>query len=77
MIIFVPYGIYAIGEVVMQKATFAITIPHFFPHQYLHSLQKANQTSITSHILRFNVHETFQINPSSFLIFNNTFIQGL
>ncbi len=61
----------------MQKATFAITIPHFISLLYLHSLQKANQTSITSHILRFKGHETLQINQSNFLISNNTFIQGL
>ena len=53
----------------MQKAVFAITIPHFFPHLYLHSPQKAyHESSIQSLILRFNVHGTFQINQSNFLI---------
>ncbi len=59
----------------MQKATFAITIPHITSRLYL---QKANQTSsIQSLISRFCVHETLQIDQSNFLISNNTFVQGL
>ncbi len=61
----------------MQKATFAITISHFFSHAYLrslHYLQRPNHTSIT---LRFCVLGTFQINQSNFGISNNTFVQGL
>jgi hypothetical protein len=42
----------------MQKATFAITIPHFFlPISTLNA--EVNHKSITS---RFCVHGTFQIN---------------
>ena len=40
----------------MQKAVFAITIPHIVSRlylQFLHSMQKLNHTSL---ILRFNVH---------------------
>ncbi len=58
----------------MQKATFAVTIPHIASRLYLLSLQRHNHTSITS---RFCVHETLQINQSNILIFNNTFVQGL
>ncbi len=61
----------------MQKTTFAITIPHIISSIYLQSLQKVNHTSFTSHILRFKVYETLQINQSKFLISNNTFVQGL
>ncbi len=58
----------------MQKAIFAITIPHFFSHLYLHSLQKANhKSSIQSLISRFKVHETLQTNLTNFLIFCITF----
>ncbi len=59
----------------MQKATFAITIPHIASRLYLqslHSMQKLNHTSITS---RFCVHGTFQINQSNSLIFNPIFIR--
>ncbi len=61
----------------MQKATFAITIPHIASRlylQFLHSMQKLNHTSITS---RFCVHGTLKINQSNFGISNNTFFQGL
>ncbi len=40
----------------MQKATFAITILHFFLPISAY-ISEAHHTSITS---RFNVHETFQ-----------------
>ncbi len=66
----------------MQKAVFAITIPHFFSPtlasmQFLHSmhpvhtLQRSNHTSsVQSLISCFNVLETLQINQHNFLIFN-------
>ena len=61
----------------MQKATFAITFPHFFSHayqqslQFLHSMQKLNHTPITSIKSRFNVHGTLLIKQSNFLNFKN------
>ncbi len=55
----------------MQKATFAITIPHFFLPISAY-ISEANHTSITS---RFCVHGTFQINQSNFLIFNPAFVR--
>ncbi len=56
----------------MQRVTFTTSIPHIISH--LHSPQKAHHTSL---ILRFNVHETLQINQLNFGISNNTFCQGL
>jgi hypothetical protein len=61
----------------MQKATFAITIPHIASHLYLHSLQRPNHTSSNITLSCFKVHETIQINQSNLLIFNNAFVQGL
>ncbi len=65
----------------MQKATFAITIPHIVSRLYLqslHSLQRPNhKSSIQSITSRFCVHGTLQINQSNFLISNNTFVQVL
>ncbi len=55
----------------MQKATFAITIPHFLLHISAY-ISQANHTSITS---RSCVHGTLQINQSNFLISNNTFVR--
>ena len=41
----------------MQKAVFAITIPHFISHPYLRLMQKANhESSIQSITSRFNLH---------------------
>ena len=51
----------------MQKAAFAITIPHFFLPISTY-ISEANHTSITS---RFCVHETLQINQLNFLVFGN------
>ncbi len=53
----------------MQKATFAITIPHIISRLYL---QKENHISITS---RFCVYGTFQINQSNFLNSNPAFVR--
>ncbi len=53
----------------MQKATFTTSIPHIISRLFL---QRPNHTSITS---RFNVHETLQINPSNFVIFNPAFVR--
>ncbi len=59
----------------MQRAAFAITIPHFFSHIYLHSLlylQKLNhKSSIQSLTSRFKIHETLLIKQSNFLNFKN------
>ncbi len=48
----------------MQKATFAITVPHFFLPISAY-ISEAHRTSIIS---RFKVHETLQINQSNFFI---------
>ncbi len=60
----------------MQKATFAITIPHIISRLCLHSLQRPNhKPSIQLLTSRFKVHETLQINQSNFLIFNPIFVR--
>ncbi len=51
----------------MQKATFAITIPHFFLPISAY-ISEAHHTSITP---RSKVHGTLQINQSNFLNFKN------
>ena len=57
----------------MQKATFAIIIPHSISTY----ISEANhESSIQSTTSRFCVHETIQINQSNFGISNNTFVQG-
>ncbi len=61
----------------MQKATFAITIPHFFLPISVYISEANHESSIQSITPRFCVHETLQINQSNFLISNNTFFQGL
>jgi len=62
----------------MQKATFAITIPHIISRLCLYFLQNPNhKSSIQSLTLCFCVHETLQIDQSNFGISNNTFFQGL
>ncbi len=60
----------------MQKATFAITIPHFFLPISAYISEANHESSIQSITSRFNVHGTLQINPSNFLISNNTFVQS-
>jgi hypothetical protein len=55
----------------MQKATFAITFPHFFLPIFAY-ISEANHTSITS---RLCVHETFQIQSLNFLILHILFAQ--
>ncbi len=62
-----------LGGVMMQKATSDITILHFFLPISAY-ISEANHTSIT---LRYKVHETFQIQQSSFFIYNNAFVQVL
>jgi hypothetical protein len=54
----------------MKNASFNITVPHLF------SPKSAFSAESNSYIVRFNVHETFQINHSNFLISNRTFIRG-
>ncbi len=61
----------------MQKATFAITIPHFFSPISVFNSEANLKSSIQSITSRFNVHGTLQINQSNFGISNNTFVQGL
>ncbi len=58
----------------MQKATSAITFPHFFSLIFAFNSEAIHKSSITS---RFCIHETFQIQQSNFGISNNTFVQGL
>ncbi len=52
------------GSNVMNNTRFHITVPHFF------SPKSAFSAESNSYIVRFNVHETFQINQSDFLISN-------
>ena len=61
----------------MQKAVFAITIPHFFLPISAYISKANHESSIQSITSCFCVYETLQINTSHFLICNNTFIQGL
>ena len=55
----------------MKNTSFAITVPHLF------SPISAQSVENKSYIVRFNVHETFQINQSDFLISNINSVQGL
>jgi hypothetical protein len=55
----------------MRNTSFTITVPHLFTPI---SVQSAESNS---YIVSFNVHETFQINQTDFLISNITFIKGL
>ncbi len=61
----------------MQKAVFAITTPHFFLPTSAYSSEANHESSIQSITSRFCVHETFQIQQSSFFIYNNAFVQVL
>ncbi len=53
----------------MRNTSFTITVPHLFSPISTFSAEN------NSYIVRFNVHETFQINQSIFLVFNNVFIR--
>ena len=55
----------------MRNTSFNITVPHIF------SPISAFSAESNSYNVRFNVHETFQINQSDFLISNITFIKDL
>ncbi len=57
----------------MNNTGITNAVPHLF------SPISAFSAESKSHIitLRFDVHETLQINQSNFLIYNNTFFQGL
>ncbi|KHE91420.1 hypothetical protein S225a_07470 [Candidatus Brocadiaceae bacterium S225] len=55
----------------MRNTSLVITVPHLF------SPKSALSTESKPYIVRFNVLETFQINQSYFLNFNNILIQGL
>ncbi len=57
----------------MRNTSFTVSIPHLFSPKSAHCAE--SQTYII--ILRFNVHETYQINQSDFLISNITFIKVL
>ncbi len=55
----------------MRNTSFTITVPHLFsPKSEIHA-------ESNSYIVRFNVHETYQINQPDFLISNKTFIKVL
>ena len=56
----------------MRNTRFTITVPHQFTS--ISAFGADSNPHITT--LRFNVHETLQINQSNFLISNNTFNQG-
>ncbi len=51
----------------MQKATFAITIPHIISPISTFDSEANHKSSIQSLTLRFKVHETLQINQSNLL----------
>ena len=55
----------------MNNTSYNITVP------YLFSPISAFGAESNSYIVRFNIHEMFQINQSDFLISNITFIKGL
>ena len=55
----------------MENTGFNITIP------YLFSPISAFNAENKPYIIRFNVHETFQINQLNSKTFNNTFVQFL
>ena len=59
------------GSNVMNNTRFHITVPHLFSPISAQSIERK------SYIVRFNVHETFQINQSDFLISNITSIKVL
>ncbi len=59
----------------MQKATFAITGPHFFLPISAYISEANHESSIQSITSRFNVHGTLQIKQSNFLIFNPIFMR--
>ena len=54
------------GVLVMKNTSFTITVPHIFSP--ISALIAESKSYIIT--LRFNVHETFQINKSDFLISN-------
>jgi hypothetical protein len=53
----------------MRNTSLAVSTPHLF------SPISAQSAESKSYIVRFNVHETFQINQSDFLIFNPVFVR--
>jgi hypothetical protein len=55
----------------MRNTSSTVSIPHLF------SPKSAFSAESNSYIVRFNVHETYQINQPDFLISNKTFIKGL
>ncbi len=57
----------------MKKATSTTNVPHFFSPISVFSAESKTYIVTT----RFRVRETFQINLTIFLIFRNTFVQGL
>ncbi len=54
----------------MQKAVFAITIPHFFLPKSAYISEADHESSIQLITPRSKVHGTIRITPSNLLIFN-------
>ncbi len=55
----------------MHNTSFHITVPHLFLPISAQSVES------NSYIMRFNIHGTYQINQSDFLISKNTVVQVL
>jgi len=55
----------------MRKVNFRITVPHLL------SPMSTSSAESKSYIMRFNIHGTYQINQSNFLISRNTVVQVL
>ncbi len=59
----------------MQKQLFAITITKSFLTNICNPCRLQIKHHFTLLILRFRIHETFQINQSNFLISNPAFVR--
>jgi len=55
----------------MINTSFTVSIPHLF------SPISAQNAESNSYIVRFNIHGTYQINQSNFLISENTVVHVL
>jgi len=55
----------------MMNTSLTITVPHLFLPKSAQSAER------NSYIMRFNIHETLQINQSDFLISKNTVVHVL
>ncbi len=61
------------GVKVMENTSLAIIVPHLFSP--ISAFNAESKSYIIS--LRFNVHETLQINKSNFQVFNNACVRFL